>query len=87
MPIDSYVQIAPDSTGKKVDMDQVVSAAGDTIYRQRATLVGETGDILQALLEQQLIQTNILAGIFKVLASSNAEYAGVDPLDKDHVQF
>jgi hypothetical protein len=87
MPIDSYVQIAPDSTGKKVDMDQVASAAGDTIYQQRATLVGETGNILQALLEQQHIQTNILAGIFKLLASSNPEFAGVDPLDKGRVQF
>jgi len=85
MPIDSYVQVATDGAGKKVDMDQVATAGGDTIYRQRATLVGETGDILQSILDEQITQTRLLHAIFKVLISSNAEYSGVDPLDKDRI--
>ena len=83
MPLDSYTQVAPDSTGKKIDMDQVATAAGATLYREKAILVGETGDTLQLMLEEMQMHTNILTDIYKVLISSNPEFSGVDLLDKD----
>lgn len=83
MPYDGFTQVAPDSTGKKIDMDVVSTTAGTTLYREKAILVGETGDTLQALLTEQVEQTRILMAILQVLISSSPEFAGVDPLDKD----
>jgi rRNA processing protein Krr1/Pno1 len=83
MPLDAFTQLAPDSTGKKVDMDQVATAAGDTLYREKAILVGETGDALQLIAEEMQTHTKILTEIYKVLISSNPEFSGVDLLDKD----
>lgn len=39
--VDGYVQVAVDSTGKKVQMVQAVDAAGNTVYVQVAQIVGE----------------------------------------------
>ena len=83
MPLDSYTQVAPDSTGKKIDMDQVATAAGPVLYREKAILVGETGDTLQLMLEEMQMHTNILTDIYKVLISSNPEFSGVEQLDRD----
>lgn len=47
---DSYVGVAPDGGGKLVDMDQVATAAGPVLYRQKAILVGDTGNALDELL-------------------------------------
>ena len=85
MPIDSYVQLSPDGSGKQVDMDQVSTAAGASLYRQRAVLVGETGDVLQQLLEETRKQTNILIAIYRVLATANPEHDGVDVFNHDLV--
>jgi hypothetical protein len=63
MPIDSYVQVAPDGSGKKIDMALTASAAGDTIYRQRAEIVGVNAEVLGELLELSRKQLACLRGI------------------------
>ena len=61
----SYVQLAPDSTGKKVVMEQVTQADGTTAYRQVAVLDGEAtyqlGEIAESLKTLIHIQRAILA--------------------------
>lgn len=86
MPGDASIKVAPDSSdqyGKQVDMEAVATQAGTAIYRQRAILVGETGDVLQQVLAEQCVQTRILYSIYQVLVSSNIEYQGIDPLSTD----
>ena len=80
---DAYLQVAPDSTGKKVDMDQVSTAAGDTIYRQKAEMAGETFRLLESINKQLEIQTRILRVIFNVLASSNPEFSEADLMTRE----
>jgi len=79
MPYDAQVQLAPDGQGKKVDMDQVATQAGDTVYRQRATLVGETGNILQDLLREARTQTRILRAILATLQMANTGFGTTVP--------
>jgi hypothetical protein len=70
---DSYVQVAPDSTGKKVDMSQVATSAGDVILRQRAELVG---DPAAAILEMNETLKKVLAvqrGILFALTSGDVD--------------
>lgn len=72
MPQDSYIQVAPNSSGSKIAMDQQVDAASRTVLVQRAILTGETGDLLRALLETQ--QT-ILLTLQTMLANDQQFYA------------
>src|SRR5438093_119856 len=39
---DSYVQVAPDSTGKKLDTSQLTQDSGDVVQRQRASIADDT---------------------------------------------
>jgi hypothetical protein len=72
MPNDSFIQVAPDNTeGKRVDMDLVASAAGATLYRQRAVLVGETGNDLQRLLAINTQQLAVLRAMLAILSESS----------------
>lgn len=66
---DAFVQVAPDSTGKQVDMDQTANAAASTVYRQRAVLVGATDSQLDELL---IIQRQTLSVLRAILASINS---------------
>jgi hypothetical protein len=74
MPFDGYTQVAPDSTGKKIDMDVVTTAAGATLYREKAILVGETGDVLQQILECNLQQLVLLRTLVEMVM---ADHPGV----------
>jgi hypothetical protein len=71
MPIDSFVQVAPDGSGKQVDMAQTASAAGAIIYRQRAEIVGDAPASLQLLVELSMKQLAVLRAIYSVLANSS----------------
>ena len=39
---DGYVQVAPDSTGKKVDVSELTNLAGDVVERQRISQADPT---------------------------------------------
>lgn len=69
MAYDSFVQVAPDSTGKMVDMDLVTTAAGALIYRQRAKIMGEEGD---AIVQMLAIQQQTLSVLRAILATLSA---------------
>ena len=52
MSQDAFIQVAPDSTGKLVDMGLVgTTASTGVIYRERAELVGDAADALSQLLD------------------------------------
>jgi hypothetical protein len=75
---DSYVQVAPDSTGKLVDMEVVGTAAG-LVYRQRAVMVGDPADALQQLLTLNQQQLAVLRAILATLSgTSNSPVAEED---------
>jgi hypothetical protein len=45
MPVDSYIQVPPDSTGKLVDCD-VLTVGANTVYRERDRIAGTNPDEL-----------------------------------------
>lgn len=45
---DSYVQVAPDSTGKKIDNSQLTRADGTVVQRQRVVIGDDTDPAQQA---------------------------------------
>jgi len=71
MPIETYVQVAPDSTGKKVEMEQGTQADGSTVYRQKAVLVGDPADAILAMRDELKIQTAVLRGILFALTNGD----------------
>lgn len=71
MPTDAYVQVAPDSTGKQVDMSQVSTAAGATIYRQRAEITGDVADAILAMNATMKLQLAVLRGILFALTNGD----------------
>lgn len=79
MANDSYVQVAPDSTGKQVDMELTGTAAGANIYRQRALLVGDPADVMQQLLVNSNANLAVLRAILTVLTvTSNVRISEED---------
>ena len=64
---DTFVQVAQDGTGKKVDMELVQTSSGTPIYSQRARLVGDSQDFLQQLYLANLQHTAILRAILATL--------------------
>lgn len=70
MANDSYLQVAPDSTGKKVAMELATDAANNSVYLQRALLVGDPADNLALLFELGQQQLAVLRAILKVLVES-----------------
>lgn len=71
MATDAYVQVAVDGAGKQVDMSTVRTVAGDTIYRQRAELVGEPAAALLALGDKLDLQTALLRAILFTLSNGD----------------
>ena len=79
MSLDSYIQVAVDSTGKKVAMDQGLDAAGNTIYFQKALLIGDPADAIAQNLQIQIQQLAVLRAILAVLTqTSNSQAAEED---------
>lgn len=72
MAIDDVLIVAKDADGKSIDMDRVATAAGPTVYRQRAVLVGATGEQLDELIELNRSQLAVLRAI---LMSLNATHS------------
>lgn len=71
MAQDAFIQVAPDGTGKQIDMTLTTTAAGATIYRQRAEIMDPVADaILQILATQKLILAN-LRGILQALSQGD----------------
>lgn len=68
---DTYVQVATDGSGKKVDMGLVATSAGDTIYRQRAEIVGDVNAAIQELLDINKTQLAVLRGILFALTNGD----------------
>lgn len=66
---DGFVQVAPDSTGKTVDMKLIRTVAGDSIYRQRAELSGSAADAILALDDTARKQLAVLRGILFALTN------------------
>ncbi len=76
---DAQLQVAPDGAGKMVDMDLTATAAGSAIYRQRAVLVGDTGNALCELLANSRAQLAVLRAILETLqATSNVQISEED---------
>lgn len=71
MTQDAFLQVAPDSTGKRVSMDQTVDATGVTTYLQRALLVGDPADALATMVELNMHQLAVLRAILKVLTETS----------------
>jgi hypothetical protein len=79
MAFDSYVQVAPDSSGKKVSMDQAIDAAGNTTYLQRALLIGAPADALDQILETQRQTLAVLRALLAITsAESNSRITAED---------
>jgi hypothetical protein len=86
---DSFVQIAPDSTGKRMETafidTPLVDSTGAVIdvYRQRAEIVGTVADSLDQLLQLNRTQVQLLQAILSNLnATSNVNAQPEDfPLD------
>lgn len=72
-PADTFVQVAADSTGKRVEMSLVSSGKADTAgaaidtYRQRAELTGVSQDAVDQLLAINKLQLSTLQAILAVL--------------------
>jgi hypothetical protein len=74
MAADGYVQTQPDSTGKKVDAEQVSTSSG-TAERLRVAIpdgVDVTSDVLSLILREMQITNAILAQAFGL--SKNLEH-------------
>lgn len=71
MAIDSYVQVATDGSGKKIDMAQVVTAAGDPVYRQRAEITGDVADAILAMNATMRLQLAVMRGILFALTNGD----------------
>lgn len=72
MSIDAYVQVATDGSGKQIDMDQVSTAAGATLYRQRAVMVGIPAQVLDEMLELQRRQLACMRALLSTLGNAAA---------------
>ncbi len=70
---ESYVQVAPEGTGKKIDNELVETTAGSLIYRQRVALAGDAAASVQntaELLERILIELRVHTVLLAQLAGS-----------------
>jgi hypothetical protein len=76
--VDGYVQVPPDSSGKKIDSTELSTTVG-TVERQRVDIPGKveiSGDILTQILIEQRIQNLLLKQAFDIrdnLASLRTE--------------
>lgn len=81
----SFVQVALDSTGKRVEMTQRRSVDVDTsgvpidVYTQRAEMVGVTQDALDQLLAINKQQLSVLQALLALMnATCNAQFTAED---------
>jgi len=72
-----YIQLAPDSTGKKVVMEQFTAPDGTTQYRQIAQIDGPVGEAIQALMFIELQNQSVLRAILAQL--------GGNPMDETYM--
>lgn len=70
---DGYVQVAPDNTGKKIDMGQRQSIAADLVHVQRAEMVGPAAEALKELNEVMKQQLAVMRAILFVLGDGSVE--------------
>lgn len=68
---DDYVQVAPNSTGEKVDMGEVRTLSGDTILRQRAELKGSAAEALLSIDATTKLQLAVLRAILFALTNGD----------------
>lgn len=68
---DDFVQVAPDSVGKKIDMSSVSTSAGLALYRQRAELVGDPAETLSQILSIQQKQLAVLRALLALRNNGN----------------
>ena len=66
---DSFVRVAPDSTGKNVDMELVQTSSGTAIQSQRARLVGDSQDFIHQLYLINCQQLAVLRAVLATLAA------------------
>jgi hypothetical protein len=86
---DSYVQVAADGSGKKMETGVIQTSVNDasagpqTVHRQRAELLGVNADYLEELARLTRLQTQLLQAILATLtATSNVAITAEDfPLD------
>lgn len=71
MALEGFVQVAPDSTGKKVGMEQVVLSDGTTAYLQKALIVGDAADALLAMSDTMKMQLAVMRGILFALTNGD----------------
>jgi len=71
MAQDSYVQVAPDSSGKRIAMDQAVNADGSIVQLQKALLVGTPADALDQILQTDIQILAVLRAILATLAATS----------------
>lgn len=67
---ESYVQVAADGAGKKVAMDQQTDSNANTVYLQKALMVGAPADAVDQLLDLNRQQLAVLRAILRVLTDS-----------------
>ena len=70
MAVDAYIGVAVDGAGKKVAMDQTVDAQGNTVYLQKALLIGDPADALNQIMLMNQQQLAVLRAILAVLSCS-----------------
>lgn len=70
---DTFVQVAPDSTGKKINMGATPTLAGSDVVTQRTELVGSIAEALNDLLIETRLQTALLRAILHSFNSGTSE--------------
>lgn len=71
MTQDAYVQVATDGSGKKVGMEQAADVFGNTIYLQRALLVGDPADAIAQILETDRQILTCLRALLRVMTETS----------------
>jgi hypothetical protein len=79
----SYIKLAPDSTGKQVVMEQITLLDGTTAYRQVAEFGGITGEQFDELLRLSRSQLAVLRAILASLNSTNSTVTEDDFTGRD----
>jgi hypothetical protein len=66
---DGNLQVAPDSTGKKVAMDKTLASDGSDIYVQKAEIVGDVANDIAEIKEIMKLQLAVFRGILFALTN------------------
>lgn len=71
LPSDGVLQVAPDSTGKKVATDKTLASDGSEIHIQKAEIVGEAANDIAEIKETMKLQLAVLRGILFALTNGD----------------